>query len=279
MYTRFLSVGGVDFDVFCKLYESLVEPVLLYGAGLWGLRERKKLNTVQNMTCRYFLGLCKNAANIASQCDMGWSSCSVKQKIEAGRLYFKLERTDENRLVKKTFNWSSTHGKSWERRFQVLMRNIGLDDLLNRRDLSPKNKVKSLKYKLKLLDSENWKSKLWDDTSQENGNKLRTYRLYKTDLITEDYVKLRMERSHRRILAKYRSGSFPLQIETGRFTKPKVPLNNRICKLCTDNVVEDEMHFLLCCDFYSDLRRPLVAKAQLRNSNFQEMSLPGSFLS
>ena len=26
-------------------------------------------------------------------------------------------------------------------------------------------------------------------------------------------------------------------------------LNNRICNLCTDNVIEDEMHFLLCCIF------------------------------
>ena len=28
LYTKFLNVGGMDYDVFCKLYESLVEPVL-----------------------------------------------------------------------------------------------------------------------------------------------------------------------------------------------------------------------------------------------------------
>ena len=85
--------------------------------------------------------------------------------------------------------------------------------------------------------------------------------MYKTDLITIDYVKLRMERSHRRILAKCRSGSLPLQIENGRYAKPKMPLNDRICKLCKDNVVEDEIHFRLCCEFYSDLRKPLFTKA------------------
>ena len=52
LYTKFLNVGGMDYDVFCKLYESLVEPVLLYGAGLWGLSEQKRVNTVQNKACR-----------------------------------------------------------------------------------------------------------------------------------------------------------------------------------------------------------------------------------
>lgn len=37
LYTKYLNVGGMDYDVFCKVYESLVEPVLLYDAGSWGL--------------------------------------------------------------------------------------------------------------------------------------------------------------------------------------------------------------------------------------------------
>ena len=51
LYTKFLHVGGMTY-VFCKLYQSLVEPVLFYGAGIWGLWEHKKINTVQNKACR-----------------------------------------------------------------------------------------------------------------------------------------------------------------------------------------------------------------------------------
>ena len=138
LYTKFLNVGGMDYDVFCKLYESLVEPVLLYGAGLWGLSEQKRVNMVQNKACRYFLGLGKNASNLASRGDMGWSSCSHKQKIEACRLYFKIERTPENRLVNKIFKWSSMHGKSWERRFQSFMWSNNLQTYLQNMELSAK---------------------------------------------------------------------------------------------------------------------------------------------
>ena len=86
--------------------------MLLYGAGLWGLSEQKRVNTVQNKACRYFLGLGKKASNLASRGDMGWSSCAHKHEIEACRLYFKIERTQENRLDNKIFKWSSVHGKS-----------------------------------------------------------------------------------------------------------------------------------------------------------------------
>ena len=278
LYTKFLCVGGMDYNVFCKLYESLVEPVLFYGSGLWGLSEHKKINTIQNKACRYFLGLGKNASNIASRGDMGLSSCISKQRLEACRMYFKLENITEQRLVKKVFQWSSTHGMSWERRFRSFIDNIGLQHLLDRSDMSLKSKLKCVKEKLTVIDSNTWKSKLWNDVSQENGNKLRTYRLYKTDLIAENYVKLNMERSHRRILAKFRSGSLPLQVETGRYKKPKVPLENRICKFCSDNTVEDEMHFLLSCDFYSDLRRPLFDKARSCNTDFQNMLLQDKFI-
>ena len=216
--------------------------------------------------------------NLQYVSDMGLSSCVSKQRLEACRMYFKLENITEQRLVKKVFQWSSTHGMSWERRFRSFIDNIGLQHLLDRSDMSLKSKLKCVKEKLNVIDSDTWKSKLWNDVSQENGNKLRTYRLYKTDLIAENYVKLNMERSHRRILAKFRSGSLPLQVETGRYKKPKVPLENRICKFCSDNTVEDEMHFLISCDFYSDLRRPLFDKARSCNTDFQNMLLQDKFI-
>ena len=60
--------------------------------------------------------------------------------------------------------------------------------------------------------------------------------------------------------------------------KPKVPLLDRTCKLCSNNCIEDEMHFLMSCDFYSDLRRPLFEKAQTCNTDFHSLSLNDKFI-
>ena len=86
LYTKYLHLGGMSYNTWKKLYESLVEPVLFYASGIWGMSDFGKIKTVQNKACRHFLSLGRNAANIASQGGMGWSSCFVRQRIEVFRL-------------------------------------------------------------------------------------------------------------------------------------------------------------------------------------------------
>ena len=98
-----------------------------------------------------------------------------------------------------------------------------------------------------------WYKELWDDSKNpRNGNKLRFYRRFKSNLLPEQYVKSFMPRYMRRVMAMLRCGSMPLCVETGRFNN--TPLCERICNMCNNGNVEDEMHFLFECDVYSDLR-------------------------
>ena len=112
---------------------------------------KRRLIQYKTKPAGIFFGLGKNAANIASQGDMGWTSCNMKQKIESCRLYFKIQCTDDNRLVKKVFRWSSTHGKSWESRFKNFLSKNDLQDLLTK-DCSITKKVACAKEKLKITD-------------------------------------------------------------------------------------------------------------------------------
>ena len=36
LHSKFISCGGITYSVFNKLFKSLVEPVMYYGAGIWG---------------------------------------------------------------------------------------------------------------------------------------------------------------------------------------------------------------------------------------------------
>ena len=55
-------------------------------------------------------------------------------------------------------------------------------------------------------------------------------------------------------MALFRTGSLPLAIETGRYARPPVTVENRLCVVCNKNCVETEKHFLLDCPLYDDLR-------------------------
>ena len=67
----------------------------------------------------------------------------------------------------------------------------------------------------------------------------------------------KLERSH---LAQFRFGILPIRIETGRFTR--LNISERVCQICNNGSIEDEIHFLLTCPACDDLRGLLISRAQ-----------------
>ena len=128
------------------------------------------------------------------------------------------------------------------------------------------------KERLRHAEIEKWKNKLMHGGNDQNGNKLRTYRTYKTEFQTEHYVKVNMSRDQQKVLAKFRSCNLPLEIEIGRYTRPKTPLNDRVCKYCSSNTIEDETHLLILCNFYDDIRYELFQCASQIKHDFTDLS-------
>ena len=175
---------------------------------------------------------------------------------------------DDSRIVKRIHKWSFNKGKSWEKR---MLEFIDHNNLSNYMLIDRPHKTTCLlkaKETLHEKEKEKWYESLMDDRKNEiNGNK-RTYRQYKNIFKLETYVTLNMSRKQRKILAKFRCGNLPLAIESGTYTKPKTPLNERLCIYCTNNVIEDETHFLIKCDFYDDIRSNLFTEAAQLNNIF-----------
>ena len=64
----------------------------------------------------------------------------------------------------------------------------------------------------------------------------------------------------RRVLLKLRGGTAAFQVETGRWQGVK--REDRLCKECTRNEVEDVMHWLLRCPAWNSHRQPLLPEVQ-----------------
>ena len=58
------------------------------------------------------------------------------------------------------------------------------------------------------------------------------------------------------MLARFRCSSHNLQIETDR--KHGIEKNQRLCRFCEANEIEDEFHFLLICSFIEHLRKKYI---------------------
>jgi hypothetical protein len=105
----------------------------------------------------------------------------------------------------------------------------------------------------------------------DSNPKLRTYRLFKSNFQFEPYLSSPTNINHAIALAKFRISSHNLAIETGRYTKPKTAVEDRLCIHCNLQEVESEKHFLLNCPLYNNERKILFENINdIQNLNDDE---------
>ena len=92
----------------------------------------------------------------------------------------------------------------------------------------------------------------WSGSVNES-SRLKSYSIFKTQFEHERYLDVISHRTFRITLAKFRTSSHNLRIETGRHDG--TAQNDRICQNCRMNAIESEYHFLLVCPKYIHIRR------------------------
>ena len=108
------------------------------------------------------------------------------------------------------------------------------------------------------------------------GTRLKQYSIIKTHFHTELYLDAVDNPKYRNAITRIRTNSHTLEIERGRFTKPKTPLTERKCSVC--NVVEDEVHFVCACSIYENERKVLFSYIDKTYSNFHMLNNNDKFI-
>ena len=99
-----------------------------------------------------------------------------------------------------------------------------------------------------------------------NKPELRLYIMFKSDIVQEPYITFNVPKFQWSLFAQFRDGILPLHIETGGFVNK--PLSERICCLCPNGDVEDEVHFLTNCSLYDTHRVVMYEQACRINPEF-----------
>ena len=90
------------------------------------------------------------------------------------------------------------------------------------------------------------------------------------DSEAETYVKLNLSATENSMMAQLRMGILPLRLETGRFCNLKI--NERLCQICNQGIVEDELHFLFQCKKYKQTRDSFFIEMSAVNNGFTGLS-------
>lgn len=69
----------------------------------------------------------------------------------------------------------------------------------------------------------------------------------------------------RLFVTRLRISAHTLRIHTGRYSRNRIPRNERYCQCCNSGQIEDEYHFIIVCPYYQNLRIVYV-KQYYRNN-------------
>jgi len=261
------TLRNVHYSTFSKLYNTGVQPILSYAAAVWCYKNTDKCSTVQHRAIRYFLGVHRFTSNHAIEGDMGWAPSKVCLYMEMFRFWNRLVALPQNRLTKKIFNWDcDLCHQNWASNIYELFQASNYVHVFENGTLCDTSSMQSA---LMTMEINNW------NITRHNKDKLRTYNLFKCDFECEEYVSKNFIRKNRALIAQFRSGTLPLQIEIGRFRN--IPVENRTCYVCIGKI-EDEFHMLCECTLYNDLRSLLFGKISAEDQGFVNMDIFQKFI-
>ena len=161
------------------------------------------------------------------------------------RLFNRINKMDEDRLPSIVFKWDTSLGlECWSSEIKHIAATLGLPVTLN------KNEEYDLTFCYnKLLASSRLKWQL----ETERKPKLRSFiQIHDFDNI-QTLVKSDVSRYQRSLLSQLKFGILPLKIETDRYQG--IPLEERLCKLCNSNSIENELHFMFDCSALNEIRQ------------------------
>lgn len=236
-----------------KLFDSLVGSTLNFCSEVWGIHPATDVEMIHVRFLRSLLGVKKSTNLSALYGELGRVPLIIYRKINMIKYWEKILTLSDGSLVKKTYEIlrtdainNKTHkGQNWASQIKTILDQHGFSNIWISENIDD---YTFEIIRRRILDNyyQTWYSGINDSP------RLRSYALFKHSFNREKYLDIIHENKFRYSLARFRTSSHRLAIETGRFTN--ININERICRSCSLNQVESEYHFLLVCPKYRELR-------------------------
>lgn len=172
----------------CKLFDTLVGPILNYSSEVWGMHEAKDVEIIHTKFCRWVLNVKKSTNLVGLYGELGRCPLIIHRKFNMIKYWVKLLKSDELLIPKKIYimlrndanNNNSYNGNNWASQIKSLLDSLGLSYIWTHQaeiDI-PVNLIKQ-----RFFDSyyQTWYSNI------NNSNRLLTYARYKHEFKIENF--------------------------------------------------------------------------------------------
>lgn len=249
------TIGEFSPNVFFKLFDCQIQPILTYGSEIWGLSaDQEVIERVHLCALKRFLGVSYKTPRHMIYGETGRYPLYVATYSRCVKFWLRLTMLENYRYPKKAYNmllalqkqnyttWAcNVRNTLYKHGFGIVWESQGVGNV----------KRFMLEFKRRLVDcfQQDWNS------SMASHDFYYIYASFKRDVICSDYLSVVKNINIRRFLSRFRVGMSPLRSHFLEF-RPEHRTNTN-CPFC-QNAEESEMHVLLVCPMYQDIRADLI---------------------
>ena len=262
--------GQMSKDVYFKIFDTKICPLLLYGAEVWRLERYDDLERCQYYACKRFMCTRQYTSNSAVLGDCARYPMYIETFKRAIKFWLKIQKMPNCRIVKKCYKMmliEDEYGKiNWVTNVRKCLQSNGFGYVWTNQGVHNEYKfISEFVCRLKDMYIQHWQ------VAVQSNTKLEFYSMFKSDFTFESYLDVLNIRKFRYMYVSFRTGSHCLSIERGRYNN--TPRDERICKLCNSNSIEDEFHFLLVCGAYNDIRVEHISQKYITRTNLNKFKI------
>ena len=264
--SKILNASELSMNLKMKLFDTLIRPICTYGSEIWvsdyNIKESNidimPFEKIQNKFCKYVLNVNRKSSNLAVKCELGRKPILNFITYLALKYFNRLKQMSCDRFLHEVFEvdkalFDEGH-RSWFSFIDISVKKFKLDmDNIN---------VNTILDSLNECCTQNINKKLKELSFKEHDNKLFLYSNIYQNFQIQDYLSFNLPNSLTNAITKLRISAHSLLIEKGRHFRPKLDRKNRLCTNCDE--VEDEEHFLLYCQKFTNLSSKLFTKMNIQ---------------
>ena len=249
--------------LFGKLFDSKVQPVLLYAAEIWGLEDDYcyQIEKKHMFALKRFLGVGQMTPNNMIYGDTVRYPLYINAYVRAVRYWLKITKMNEKRLPYKAYLMLlhlDEQGKNNRvTKIRTTLFRFGFGYVWQNKGVQEVNLfIRCLICLYVVLDKDSL------TTAGRTGRvklmqviDLIFYRQFKMNHVQAAYLSVDVNKYIRNSLIKFRFGVSPIVVHS--LQHKAHAYTDTVCPLCRA-AVENEVHFTLCCSALKDLRQRLI---------------------
>ena len=235
----------------CKLFNSLILPILSYASEVWAVDPSvgAEAEVLHRQFLRHLLHVRKSTANEIVLAEFGRYPLQIHFWQQVLRFHNRALKLPDTRLVKLAFVAGAllTDGhivelrqKGWRPSVSSFLRTLpGQLRVFQALDVTAIVDGQKESHQAAFLSNQ-------DLTS------LTLYRSLQPDYQYAHYLSDVQCFANRRLISRFRCGCHGLRVDTGRFGAVRLAREDRVCEVCTSASIEDELLFQ--CPAYAHIR-------------------------